>query len=404
MPKSEFDGIVPERLSLELRRGRCVLFAGAGLSMQARRVDGTTLPAWGKLLSDIYHRAVEMGRSLPSDIPTSIGRGALLEAGQELQGHLSPNDLAYVIRDIFQESTLALSSAHIVIPKMRWRAVLTTNYDELLERAYAASGIQCPEVLTFEDYLGRRRDPLRNRDCFIFKIHGDLKQPRSIALGTRSYQDLIHWNPGYRFLLESILNTFTVVFVGFGGSDPDINHVLDALASRFRRRDDRHYILMPRGKWSTVEKRRNELDRALETIEYDDRDGHVQVSRFLQELALHRSVSQRPLVTYCSRSLLGKSLCAAVEDLGSDVLDMDTFNAAGWFDDARARLEVSDLLVLTTSAEGIEERILRSLADQLAVPVLSVVCDTTAAGGESSPVWSARIAEAVRNARPHASA
>lgn len=399
MPKSEFDGSVPERLSLELRRGRCVLFAGAGLSMQAQRADGTTLPAWGRLLSDIYSRALERGMSLPADIASSIGKGALLEAGQELQDHLSPSDLTSIIGDIFQEDTLTLSSAHLAIPRMRWRAILTTNYDGLLERAYAEMGTQRPHVLTFEDYIGRHRDPLRNGDCFIFKIHGDLSQPQSITLGTRNYQDLIHWNPGYRFLLESILNTFTVFFVGFGGTDPDVNHVLDALASRFRRRDDRHYILMPRGKWSTMEMRRHELDRGLETIEYDDRGGHAQVCRFLETLALHRSSSQRPLVSFDSRALWGRSFRSEVEDLGLDLLDIDTFNTAGWFDDARARLEMAEILVLTTGMDGIEGRILTSLADELAVPVLNVVFDTGTIG-ESRSLWLARISEAVRNARP----
>ncbi len=337
--------------------------------------------------------------SLPSDIQASIGEGALLEAGQELQDHLSASELTSIMGDIFQEDTLALSPAHIVIPKMRWRAILTTNYDGLLERAYVAMGAERPHVLTFEDYIGRHRDPLRNGDSFIFKIHGDLSQPQSITLGTRSYQDLIHWNPGYRFLLESILNTFTVLFIGFGGTDPDVNHVLDALASRFRRRDDRHYILMPRHKWTPVEKRRNELDRSLETIEYDDRDGHAQVSCFLEELALHRTASQRPLINYSARSPRGRSLRAVIEDLDSDAIDIDTFNAAGWFDDARARLEMAEVLVLTTGLEGIEERILRSLADELAVPILNVVCDT-ARDYESGSSWSARISEALLNARP----
>lgn len=363
--------------------------------MQARRSDGTTLPTWGQLLSELFQFGQSLGKLLPLDIIDSISQGALLEAGQELQDYLSADELSTLIREIFREHTIVLSSAHASIPRMRWRAILTTNYDGLLERAYVEDGTPDPTVLTYDDYLARNRDPLRNNDFFIFKVHGDLRQPRSIILGTRSYQDLIHYNPGYRFLVESILNAYTVLFVGFGGGDPDINHVLDALASRHRKRDDRHYILMPRKKWSPVERRRHLLDRGLETIEYDPCDDHAQLACFLQELSRHRLHSHRPAVAYSSRSSGGSALRSVIENLQADAIDTDALDAAGWFDDARARLEISEVLVLTGGGDEFAEKILRSLADELTVPVLNVPCDVTLASGQLQSLWSAQIAQAL---------
>ena len=51
LPK--FTGHVPDRLFWEVKRGSCVLFAGAGLSSQVARRDGRFLPGWGDLLSEL---------------------------------------------------------------------------------------------------------------------------------------------------------------------------------------------------------------------------------------------------------------------------------------------------------------------------------------------------------------
>lgn len=119
----------------------------------------------------------------------------------------------------------------------------------------------------------------------MFKIHGHLDRPNSVVLGSRDYQDLLFRTPGYRQFLETLFATHTVLFVGFGGSDPNVDGVFDRLASIYSRTLDRHFILLPANRFNTTEKRRLALDRRLEVIEYDADTIHSQVGAFLGELA-----------------------------------------------------------------------------------------------------------------------
>ena len=356
-PLPKFTGHVPERLYWEVKRGTCALFAGAGLSSQATRQNGRPLPGWGALLAELAGMAREDGYPVADDLVQTIRKGQLLEAGQELQQLVSVSSLEAYLTRVFADPAVRPSPAHMVLPAIRLRAVLTTNYDSLIEDAYRGATGKLPLTMIYADYASGRPDPIRNGDFFVYKIHGDYRDVSSIALGTRRYQDLIHWNPGYRFLLESVFAAYTVLFIGFGGSDPDVAHVLDALAARFPGRSAAHYILLPGGRWTDTEKRRSREDRGLELIEYDDRDNHVQVGAFLQQLATgepERDGRLRIAMTVSGSVELAAGKLRSVLDAGQyrvTALDLDRASQAGWFDDLRAGIELCDVVIDLGSGE-----------------------------------------------------
>ena len=333
------------------------MFAGAGLSSQVARRDGRFLPGWGDLLSELAGMAREDGWPITDDLVETIRKGHLLEAGQELQQLVSDSSLAAYLARVFAEPAVRPSPAHMALPAIRLRAVLTTNYDTLIEDAYRSATGALPQTMTYADYASGRRDPIRNGDFFVYKIHGDYRDISSIALGTRSYQDLIHWNPGYRFLLESVFTAYTVLFTGFGGSDPDVTHVLDALAARFPSRSATHYILLPSGRWTDTEKRRAREDRGLELIEYDDTNNHVQVGAFLQQLATGKPERDGRLRIALT---VGRAVGPEAGKLRSALdagqyrvaaLDLDRASQAGWFDDLRAEIELCDVVIALRSGD-----------------------------------------------------
>src|SRR5450755_2509333 len=92
-PLPKFTGHVPERLFWEVKRGSCVLLAGAGLSSQVARRDGRSLPGWGALLGELAGMAREDGYPITDDLVQTINKGQLLEAGQELQQLVSDSSL-----------------------------------------------------------------------------------------------------------------------------------------------------------------------------------------------------------------------------------------------------------------------------------------------------------------------
>ncbi len=285
---SKFQGIIPAELADALRTKRCILLVGAGLSAQVSRSDGSPLPNWSDLLSEFLDWAISRQVRFwgdPEDIRAMIQKGNLLMAAQELQDRLGTPAVGEFLDQVFRGGAVLPSSGHRMLPRIPFRAVLTTNYDSLIEGAYSIeSGGSLPPVWTQEDLLFRP-SPLRGSGFFIFKIHGHLDRPNSVVLGSRDYQDLLFRTPGYRQFLETLFATHTVLFVGFGGSDPNLDGVLDRLASIYSRTLDLHFILLPANRLNTTEKRRLALDRRLEVIEYEPDSSHSQVGAFLRELA-----------------------------------------------------------------------------------------------------------------------
>ncbi|HEY2289214.1 MAG TPA: SIR2 family protein [Thermoanaerobaculia bacterium] len=282
-----FQGIVPAELLEALRANRCVLFVGAGLSAQVQRADGSSLPNWSQFLTELLDWA--LAREVlfwgdPEDIRNMIKSGDLLMAAQELQERVTIASISDFMHHVFRDAAVRPAAVHHLLPQIPFRAVLTTNYDTLLEGAYSVSSSgRIPPVLTQHD-LTARPSLLRRSDFFIFKVHGHLDRPESVVLGSRDYQDILFQTPGYRQFLETLFATHTVLFIGFGGQDPDLDNVLDRLAALYSRTLDRHFILLPSGRMNATQKRRLALDRRLEVIEYFVDPTHSQIVAFLEEI------------------------------------------------------------------------------------------------------------------------
>lgn len=284
-----FQGIIPTELVDALRSKRCILLAGAGLSAQVTRSNGDALPTWPQFLLELLEWAKARRISFwgnPDDIRDMITKGDLLAAAQELQERVEKAALGDFLHHVFRDPLVVPSAVHRLLPRIPFRAILTTNYDSLIEGAYSIErGGRIPPVFTQED-LEFRPSPLRRSDFFIFKIHGDQDRPNTVVLGSHDYQNLLFRTPGYRQFLETLFSTHTVLFVGFGGTDSDLDNVLDRLASIYSRTLDNHFILLPADRLNTTEKRRFRLDRRLEVIEYLADKGHSQVGEFFHELVV----------------------------------------------------------------------------------------------------------------------
>ena len=123
----------PQDLLESLRDGRCALFVGAGLSQAAG------YPNWSDLLRELISKAEELS-ALPDN------RGA------ELRDHLAQHEYLLVaeeLRDQMGEGTFRdelakvflferdITDAHKALYRVGAACIITTNYDKLIENAYA---------------------------------------------------------------------------------------------------------------------------------------------------------------------------------------------------------------------------------------------------------------------------
>lgn len=281
-------------------KGQVILFIGAGFSKnvfykEAIKVGaqeypldtGTknkpprSLPNWPEMLYEMldWASSKEAFGGLPNktEIKKLIAKGKYLIAGQELLDFMkeqSSDELTILLQRLFKGENLNITSQkvsgpHDLLPKLTLlRAIVTTNYDNLIETAYNYQGGKF--TLIQKDDIGKIQLPLRLRDdFFVFKMHGQYDQ--DIVLGTRDYQDVMFKLPGYRRFIETLFVTNTVLFVGYSGDDPNLNSILDQLAAVYARQFDTHFILMKKGEMRTqTERNRLEKDKRVRVIEYDD--------------------------------------------------------------------------------------------------------------------------------------
>lgn len=108
-------------------------------------------------------------------------------------------------------------------------------------------------------------------------------------------------SPAYRSFLETIFATYTVIFIGFGGDDLDLNSITDKLSALYEHSIGQHFLLIPNNVFSNIERRRLLEDKRLDCVEYEKDDTHSQVIEFLKAL----SYGMRPDIPTISSPFTG---------------------------------------------------------------------------------------------------
>ena len=160
---------------------------------------------------------------------------------------------------------------------------MTTNYDRLLEHAYAGRYFHAPTVATYKNvdgvhlFLQEGKWPRRSG---IFKIHGTIEEAQDTVLTERDYRRLFYQYPGYRAILSALFITHVVLFLGFSFRDPDLRLLLEQHREIFEYRRRPHYILLP-STLSPVERGRLRKDFGLETIPYDSEHADDEIHKLV---------------------------------------------------------------------------------------------------------------------------
>lgn len=231
---------IPPQLLQHLRERRLLLFAGAGLSAQAG------LPTWRSLVQDVVDATIAeamQGEESRRELESMIAAGKWLQIADHCKLKLGPGEYARLLGERLSDSGRPVPEAHRLAVRLPFAAWVTTNYDKLLERAYAEERGGLPKTLTSLDTeaLGRL---LFDGAPFVLKAHGDLDKPDSLVFTSRDYRDLIHGNAAFSAAFSAILLTHSVLFVGYSLADPDFNLLLDRQLLTFRGFAPERYALM----------------------------------------------------------------------------------------------------------------------------------------------------------------
>jgi formylglycine-generating enzyme required for sulfatase activity len=266
---------VPDDLAARMAQGETVLFAGAGMSKPR-------LPGWSELLERMLAWAGRQQISLAGaedSIRDLIGRNKLLLAAHQLRARLGENNFCRFIREVFRDPQLQPSPVHQLLPGMGFAAILTTNYDKLIESAFPA-GTPCHTGRDHPELSGL----MRERGFAIVKVHGDVDRSESIVLGQADYRKAMFANEPFRIFLTGLFFTRTVLFAGCSLSDPDLLLFLEELKFQLKGHLGTHYALMRTHGMNALERQDFEESYGIRILGDDAREDHPDIGQFLADL------------------------------------------------------------------------------------------------------------------------
>lgn len=181
-------------------RGELSLFVGAGAS------KAVGFPDWQELLEELdTHKRLDFSGN--PNYP-------------QLAEQLDVPDLNDRIASRFSTRKHAIS--HGLLAGLRAQAQVTTNYDPCLENAGLATyGVGGQRVLA--------RQLARGGTPWLLKLHGDLAKPDTIVLTETQYRQLEGDKKALRGVVQALMLTSHLLFVGFGFADDDFLAMSEAV-------------------------------------------------------------------------------------------------------------------------------------------------------------------------------
>lgn len=209
---------LPHTLIDAVRDQRAVLFLGAGANIGASHPKDRKVPV-GTDLRDIICDKY-FGGSMKTKSLMSVSAFAANEVGLVA--------FQKFIREVFEP--FGPAEYHHLIPSFRWKAIASTNYDLIIERAYENSALQelIPSFKDNDGFGARAHEAVH--PLGYYKLHGciDHYTDESIPLVLSNEQYTSYAVNRLRFYsrLRDLGYEFPFVFAGYGISDAHIQQVL----------------------------------------------------------------------------------------------------------------------------------------------------------------------------------
>lgn len=272
---------IPPRLIDEILSERCVAFIGSGLSR------GAGLPDWRGMMLQMLDWCERNNVSVNPriDLEMLIERSQYLNAAEVIKHRMGKEKFRRFMTEVFLHADLQPTENHVLLTQIPFSAIVTTNYDGLIEKGFAKADGSTLHTFTHAD-TAELSGAFTDGKPFLLKAHGSINRVETIILTRNDYRQIIYKNPAYRDFLKTLFKTRTIFFLGFGLSDPDMELLLDEMNAHYDGYTRTHFALMSASQISTIQAELYVNDYGIEVIFYhSSSDAHREVTDFLKELA-----------------------------------------------------------------------------------------------------------------------
>lgn len=303
---------IPADLLEQIARYKCVAFVGAGFSMFGGYPDWTSL--LNSLCSSAAANCVTRSNSARiGHIKRHIKSRKLQAAATLIEKTLSLMKLKHAIREEFsiqriqnltEEKYAELERRLLLLVSSPWAGIVTTNYDDLIERAYELSErrgdpIEKVVVKSPNDDLGAVLNQSYMRRHFFVKIHGCVSVNKYI-LTKEEYRDSYLKEDKIRFFLNALMMNHSLVFIGCSCED-EIMSIRRNLLDCYGGSIPMSWAILPRTKYNLERSSKLSEEFHVESLFYDTDskllDPHERYVSYLESFLRNRGVMHRdPLV------------------------------------------------------------------------------------------------------------
>jgi hypothetical protein len=234
-------------LKVAIASHRALAFVGAGLSMNVK------MPGWDELLESLSKLAVKAHAISSKEAGLVLELKEPLWVAGYLKSKLRKSSYAAFMQNTFSAMEIPREAEKLLrlFIKLRFDHFLTTNYDDVLEKAHRKflgrklTTVDWGDTRTLNNFvreLGASAHALPSRHCV--HLHGIATDAESLVLSEREYLDrYVRSAETYRKLL-AIFAARPLVFVGFGMKDADLMRILRDVQATLTTTKPKHFIIL----------------------------------------------------------------------------------------------------------------------------------------------------------------
>lgn len=217
--------IWPESLVAEVAERRCIIVLGAGASAACVSLDGLKRPpTWAQFIQALIALIPNPDdRDHAQQLAT---QQRFLDAAQIVRSTIPMPDFDQVVRREFRDPTYQPSKLHDLVSQLDLKTIVTTNYDDIYER-HTLRGQATEAYNVCNYYETHALNDLRSTTRSILKVHGSFSNPERIVLSLADYFRARRDFPHFYNVLDALFLCNTLIFVGCGLNDPDVNLLLE---------------------------------------------------------------------------------------------------------------------------------------------------------------------------------
>lgn len=209
--------------------GGAAVMVGSGFSRAAARSsdDSQRMPLWNDFISHVKR---ELGRE--KDEPVDA-----LKIAEEYRVNFSQNALNGAIERIIQDKSWEPGELYKTLLEFKWKEVLTTNWDTLLERG--ATKFKCHDY----SVVSKQTDLTNSVSPRITKLHGTIGLSEKYIVAEEDYRAYLKdFGINVNFVRQVFIEN-ALCLIGFSGDDPNFLQWIGWIRDNLQERAHNIYLV-----------------------------------------------------------------------------------------------------------------------------------------------------------------